>query len=420
MRIAIGAVVLLVGCGFPGHVPWRGEEPFHLKVALFPWIPDEASPELARHIQSAFERAHPDARLELVIDKTGSEAYTVPESAMDTSGWWGRPPEKGGAHLLEVDALLLKELAERNAIRPWRDPPGQEDWLPAGAAAARVGAAIYGIPHWLCGHFVFSHSRRVQGARSASQLIAAVKQTQPPRLAGEFAGSFTVPSLYLDAYADTHGNATVAEGLARATTAECLDPKIPSSARKECLDGPSVDGLRKVVAACEDGRPRNPCLSAGDYPLCPDLPAKLFAAGQVGAVVGYSERLYVIRSDDANTPVLLSSAPLGSGESPLVFVDVFVLHRSCNGRCEQAAQQFVAFMNAADTHEWIQFHRDRESGVPRYLLSATRSAWQKLDVDPYYRTLHGLIEEARPYPNGGLVDQRKALRDLIQSSWSNP
>lgn len=93
-----------------------------------------------------------------------------------------RPVTSDGYQLAEVDTVILGDLIEQDAIRPWSNLQRSSDWHSAGARAVTVGSEIYGIPHWLCGHFVFSRDPKITSARTNAQLIAALKRARPERL----------------------------------------------------------------------------------------------------------------------------------------------------------------------------------------------------------------------------------------------
>lgn len=396
----------------------RAREPF--RVALFPWIPDEASPGLVQRIESEFEILHPNVDLELEIDRVGSLAYEVPDAdpKEPVVGWWSKPPTSGGFHLAEVDALLLTELAERGAIRAWTSQPSRGDWHPAAVPATEVSGKTFGVPHWMCGYFVFTRDKQVHEARTASDLERALSKLSGQSIAGDLSGSYTVTTVYLDGVADTLGSNSVSQALQQAATCPASPPPTGIPA---CLEAPVVKDLRRIVRSCRVTDGQNPCLDSGDFSLSPDLAAKRFALGENAALVGYSERLNVIRTlrpaSDESTPVLISSAPFGNGSEPLLFIDVFVLSHACDSTCEKTATAFVEYMNDPATHAWIQFHEDRLGMPPRYLLSATKSAWVRLRQDPDYATLDTLLNNATAFPNGGIVDYRRAIRKNVEKVW---
>jgi len=284
-------------------------------------------------------------------------------------------------------------------IRPWEPTPNPDDWHQAARQAVSLDGTTYGIPHWLCGDFVFTRRQEVARARNAAELRAALdRATTLFHLAGRISGSWNLPSLYLDAYADTYGADHVTDAL-----------------RPE-LDDRALAGLRTVTQACTING-SNPCLTA-DYSNTTAAPY-LFADRQADTVLGYSERLhYILRRTGRQQGIYLASAPLGDGNHPLLFVDAFVLRKDCSGDCEKAARAFTDYMNRPETMSWILMSEDAgATGVPRYLLPATNSAYAAPAVrkDPYYRQMQRITQDARPYPNTRFYDLRPIIREKLEA-----
>lgn len=387
----------LTGC--PSHQGPTQPEKISLYVALFPYLPDAANDkfkELARRIEEEFELENPSIDLVLrPLNPIDDDFYDF-----DTlSGWLTTPIPSGGYHIVEVDAVLLGDLASKGVIAPWTMVPQEEDWHPASSAAVRINDKVYGVPHWLCSYFIFSRDASVAEAKTIKDLLAAYKSMDSgkPLLAGNLLGSWDLPAEYLDAWADTYGR-------------QKLDQAI-----SPVLDQAVVDGLKHFAQACMTGE-KNPCLD-GTYKDAPESAAKQFAATGAHSLFGYSERLHFVMKGGARPEDMkIASAPLGQGSHPLVFVDALVLRRDCDAICQKGARAFAMYMNSPKTHEWIGMSRDAGAGaVPRYLLPATRSAFRTdgLRSDPHYQQFEAEIRHAAAYPNTGLLQQRKVMRDRI-------
>ena len=113
----------------------------------------------------------------------------------------------------------------------------------------------------------------------------------------------------------------------------------------------------------------------------------------------------------------LSSAPLGEGDRPILFTDSYFLSVRCTGACEQAARKFVEYMSRPSTFEWILMSEDAPAGarVPRYLVPATLDAFAtpKVRQDALYRSIAVEVLDGMPFPNEGLLDIRRRMRDDI-------
>ncbi|QSJ18996.1 hypothetical protein JYQ62_09780 [Nostoc sp. UHCC 0702] len=147
------------------------------------------------------------------------------------------------------------------------------------------------------------------------------------------------------------------------------------------------------------------------------MSAKNFADGKVDAFFGYSERLnFILKQGTSTRDVKIASAPIGEGKHPILFVDAFVLRQDCEKACQKAAAQFVKYINAPQTHEWILMSQDAgKKAIPRYLLPATLSAFEtpKVKLDPYYKILKSETKNGLSYPSSGFPEIRGQMRDNI-------
>jgi thiamine pyridinylase len=224
-------------------------------------------------------------------------------------------------------------------------------------------------------------------------------------------GSWNLPSLYLDAWADANG----LEGVRSAVTTSSYDPEV-------------LQSLRAFAGTC-DSSGSNPCVD-GTYDLeeNADLPARLFAENKVDATAGYSERLHAILKSlpagESPSAIKISSAPLAEGSRTILFTDSYFLGVRCTDECEQAALAFVQYMSQASTYEWILMSEDAPEGsrVPRYLLPAALDVYEapRLRADPFYPTLGEETRNGGPFPNSGLYGIRKQMRDTLQEELNRP
>lgn len=392
-------VLALVVVTLPrGHAQTPNPTPkIQFRVALFPYIPDTVGDKylsmLAR-IEREFEARNQLIDLVLRPLNQNDDFY----DSATLSKWLKDNPADGGYDMVEVDTVVLGELVESKLLAPWGAPPGISDWHPAGRSAVSLKGSIYGVPHWLCSHFIFSRDKRAAKAKTAAKLLAALNKADPavPNLTADLLGSWNLPALYLDAWADSHG----AGGVGSAITAT-LDPGV-------------MKWFKQLSKQCETGG-KNPCID-GTFDDN-DLGAQQFAVGKSDAFLGYSERLSYMLQQGADTKkIRISSAPLGEGKHPILFVDAFVVRRGCDAVCQQTASRFAAYMNEPATQEWILMSRDKgENVVPRYLLPATRSAFRTRAVrrDAHFKRLAEEIEDGAPYPAHGLPAVRKKMRDAI-------
>ncbi|OJT18174.1 hypothetical protein BO221_42595 [Archangium sp. Cb G35] len=400
------AMSLILGCTPP-------QAKTVLRVPLYPYIPDAAGDKfnamLAR-IETEFEKANPDVDLVLNPSCFKDDFYEPAQIASSLKG-----EGECGYDVIETDTTILGELVAAGGVRPWPQLPKNIDWHPSGIAASTHAEqnTVYGVPRWLCTHFVMSRDESVRQARTTSALVQALedRNTAVPDMAFNMLGSWNLPSLYLDAWADANG----LEGVRSAVTTSSYDPEV-------------LQSLRAFAGTC-DSSGSNPCVD-GTYDLeeNADLPARLFAENKADATAGYSERLHAIikslPAGESPSAIKISSAPLAEGSRTILFTDSFFLGVRCTGECEQAALAFVQYMSQASTYEWILMSEDapEASRVPRYLLPAALDVYQspRLRADPFYPTLAEETRNGGPFPNSGLYGIRKQMRDTLQEELSRP
>ncbi|MDY7232164.1 hypothetical protein [Hyalangium rubrum] len=410
--LGILGAALLWGCG-PGEETPSGGEKVTLRVPLYPWIPDAAGDKfqsLVARIEADFEASHPNIDLVPNPACVTDDFYEPEQLARSLKG-----ENPCGYDVIETDTAILGDLVALGAVRPWPRLPEGIAWHPAALSASThpTEQVLYGVPHWLCNHFIMSRDASVRQARTTSALVQALANlgTPAPDTATNMLGSWNLPSLYLDAWVDTRGE----NGLRSAVTADSYDATV-------------LDSLRRYARTCESSG-QNPCID-GTYDLEEnfDLPAKLFAEGRADSTMGYSERLHaILRALPAGvsaSAIQISSAPLGEGSNPILFTDSYFLGAGCTGGCEQAALEFVTYMSQPSTFEWIVMSEDAPAAtrVPRYLLPATLDAYEapKLRADPFYPVLASETRTGVPFPNTGLFSIRKKMRDDILSALSAP
>lgn len=242
------------------------------------------------------------------------------------------------------------------------------------------------LTSWHLGHF---------------ECICALKSSAPANtrlLAGDLQGSFTLPSYYLDAWADTHPLREVEDALRPAPETNVIGQ------------------LKQFSGLCsKDGE--NACLTDAKYNDDGLAAAADVAAGNAHSMVAYSERLHHLRRAAAKEAEwTLVSAPVGAGRGPAVFVDALVRSPQCSGQCATAAAAFADYLTKPSTFEWIMLSDDAtKNGIPRYLIPAHRNAYTaRVLEDPYYRQINTQLVSARPYPRFGLYYIRGDLRDRLR------
>jgi thiamine pyridinylase len=403
-------VFLLTGCATTprGEASEFGEQPpaATLRVALFPFIPDSGRDNyrsLSDKIKQTFEQKYPTIRVVLrPLDPVGdSDAFYNTDKIQD----WLKDAGDGGYDVIEIDTVLLGDVVASGLIETWPTMK-TEDWHPVAVRSVTVNEAVYAVPHLMCGHFLFTRNVSASTAKNVDELSFALRhsglKTRP--LVADLAGSFNLPALYLDAWADGHAAVS------------------PAAALHGPLDDQTVNTFKKFTALCgSDGK--NPCLE-GTYHDNPVAASEEFALDKAQALVAYSEslsRILAARSDTAT--IYVSAAPMGLGNRPLLFADAFILRANTPDNVRLAARLFVEFMTGADTQQTLLMSGDvTQNATPRYLLPATLSAFSapRVKRDPYYQKLRELVDGAAPFPNTGFANARKSLRDNLKKVLVEP
>jgi thiamine pyridinylase len=364
-----------------------------LRVALFPYLPDanhDGFAALTSAIEHEFEAGHPGVDVVLKPFDPKTEDFYTKDTVV---GWLGG--NSGESYdLVEIDTVLLGEVA--GVIEPWAYASPPEDWHPAARTAAVLNGKVMAFPHMMCGHFVITRDASVAQADTAETLVAKVRKLAPTRkLVGDFGGSWNLPSLYLDAWADTNGTDKLASAIGP------LDTKV-------------VGDLRSVEHLCRIGD-TDRCTD-GTYHNDPKIAADELASGEAGAFVGYSEFLNEVvskRTDAA--PLYISSAPLGGGSHPILFTDGLVLRRGCTDTCQSDARAFAEYLDGPRMYEMLLMSKDAPSAKPRYLLPATRSAFKipSVAADAYYAVFERLVANGASFPTSGLNDARGDMKKRL-------
>lgn len=369
-----------------------------LKVLLYPYLPKceghEGFDLAARRLEREFEA------------RTGHVAAVEiadPDWALYDSKKVAGLLDRGVYDVIEIDTELLGEVVLTGAVRPWARVPAEADWHPAARQAVQLAGApgIYGIPHYLCGYFIYSRSPEVVKASTSAALGQALDALGTPRinLVGDGMGGWTLSSLYLDAWAELHPDQPASAGLSRP------------------LDEAAARSVTALISLCKH-EGRWPCTEeAAGYHLS-DLPAQIFGRGEADALWGYSERLHhVIRAAReagvSTDDIYVAPAPLHSRQRMMTFTDALLLREGCAGECAARAEAFAEYLLSPATLEWLLMADEcPEDAPPRYLLPAVKRGFtERLQADRFYRVFKEAMEAASPFPNQGL----EAIRDEIEA-----
>jgi thiamine pyridinylase len=385
---------LLAGAALCG-TPALAQTP--LRVALFPYLPDTGGDTLGsmtRRIEMEFEAANPGIDLQLRRMDPDDGAFYEPDSLRA----WLTAPAGQGYDLVEVDAIMLGDLAAAGYLTPWASADSS-DWNNAALPALMHEGVLYGIPHWLCGDFILTRFPAVHAARTVDELQQALAQSSANqvKLSGALGGSWTLPALYLHAWGDTYGTGGMPGAIGTS-----LDPRVLAE-------------MEETLDFCELGAV-NTCLSRDVH--APDSSVAMYASGRSDAFLGFSERLTaILMAGGDGSQVRISPAPLGPRNTPVLYVDALTLRSGCDAGCQAAAAAFARYLLDPQTYGWMLMSRDAPGQAhPRYLLPATWSAFGQVLGDVHFRDMLVAIHGAVPLPNTNFATNRKAMQAALQSA----
>ena len=113
---------------------------------------------------------------------------------------------------------------------------------------------------------------------------------------------------------------------------------------------------------------------------------------------------------------LTTSACQGEGNHPLAFTDVLVVRNDAPPALVAVAR-FGKYLTAVPTYTWMHNAEEAPKSlrIPRYLSPATRSAYRTSPMknDPLMQEIYAVMKRAHIFPQSGLLDTRKAMRDAI-------
>lgn len=372
-----------------------GERTF--TAVLFPYIPDSGNDQFASLIatlENWFETANPEIDLVITIDPN-MDLYNF--NTLATLLGTGQ----GSVNMVEVDTILFGDLVSRQMVQALPFGVGDLGLLPNALTAAQVNSTYYGVPTYLCGNYIYSWDSGISKVNSGQGLIDFLSQHPNPKataLIGNFKGSWTLPALYVDAWADTHTN----------------NPSQVAQSYNLPLDQATMNIFSPVVNLC--GPQGGQCL-AGAY-RDNTLAETLFAQNQANGFVGYSERLFYIlqaRGGDITLPSVIS-APLGVSSNPVMFVDALVLNRACTSQCATDAATFSRFMSSLQVRTLIAFSNDvSPKTFPRYLLQALASFYTSPpgSQNLIYQQLYPFVQTAQAFPNNGFPEAKDPLNAAL-------
>ena len=361
-----------------------------LSVVIYPFVPDQM--DLFYQTKQDFEAAHPDINLQ-IIDL--SENYYDPSKEKSVSGTT--------ANVYELDTVFLQDFVTAKKIKVLPDSlvPAEGEVLANTKNGSMIGGVWYGVPHWVCGNFLFYLTSDT--ALANAQTLSDLKNVVTPSngIFSDLAGKSNLGEYYIDVLNDRYGDSSAFQNFLTVET----------------LDQGAVDDLNDVLNLCPAGYCRSVDFHERDgfYP-------RQFARRAVRAYVGYSESLYNVIMEIENScsaadncvdinDVTAGILPFDdNGQHQFSWVDSMVIDSGCTGQCEQDAITFIKFYTGESTI--LAALLPGTYRPVRYLLPARASLYANSDLlaaAPLYAKFKTMIENASTITKDGLVSNLNAI-----------
>jgi len=361
-------------------------------------------------IAQAFERSHHDIRIEFV-DLSNNYYKDALFTALD--------PKQPTVDLVEADTVFLQDLIDKKLIEALPDdvlgPDGT--FLPVASMAAKSNGITFGVPHWVCGNFLFFRKDDpavdlLMKTTTLSELehILNHPSAEKDGLLADMKGKSTLGEIYLSSLIDEYPSSQ--EALAHLGSPTALDPIAAGTASR-------------IFRLCPGG------LNHVDkYHLNGQFYSRQFAHCYARAKISYSEDLYYVgdeflhgvvdkpkcsTGDPTKDDIRAIGAPLGDKKHKmLAWVDAMCLR---SGLDEQTKRDAMDFVSAYTGEEFNRKVLTPAAGdAPRYLLPARAALYTDstvVQLAPLYPRLKAIIQDAVTVTAPNLNNQLRAIGDQL-------
>ncbi len=329
------------------------EESETLTVALYPYVPE--AHDLFFTMEAAFEAAHPGVNVELVEQHSDRQDPRNKHLTPLAKDYYQGGLLDVEADIYEIDTVLLVDMIKAEKIAPLEVPAGA--MMAEAQAAVQVEGRTWGVPHWVCGNFLFYKKGDVAIERVHTwQDLLTVLQDHGGVVV-DFKGASTLGEWYLTSLAGLNGDP-------KAVIETLQSPELAPSA---------VAAVQSLLRLCPAGYCRSKELHdrTGYY-------ARMFVHGKARAYIGYSETLhYALQeifdncgpTDGCRTAEQISvrALPLLSPQGkPVGWIDALAISAKVTGKKRQLAEAFIQFATSWETYEKVL--TPAWPAAPRYLL----------------------------------------------------
>ena len=386
----------------------------HLKVGIYPCIPDLGNDELQGlkdFVKTEFEREHPDIT---VTVSTNWDPYEVDEVGNNLSS------KADSFDILEIDTVLLGELAKKGVLQEL-DPDKyklREDFLDVGLNAVYYEGNYYGVPTLHCANFLIEliagdvdpnkailRPLETPGNHTLVDLKNIVQRHRVSPLIGDFCGKWTLPCFYLNAYIDKHGKNSVQEGL----DAPIVELDVLDAMKWFIKLGDDTDGGNKGAEGCyhSDSKGILSDIAMSDHVL----------------LYGYSELLSQVMSDKTCLSKKIHACciiapPFGAENNLLTFTDALIVNKSHYSDVNKAdaIDKFIEFYTSLRFRNQYAEGKDlKEPHPPRYVLISRKDFYTTGfgAHEKNYQMLQQAMDNTVAGPNHGLFWKKEEIEHIL-------
>lgn len=363
-----------------GQLILNGQQSRVLNASLYPYIPTLPGTKfepLVTHVIETYQAANPAVLLAAQLNAE-TDIYSFTEL-----------PELLGADgldVIEMDVLYLGYVVAQNLVNP--AAIAGEQPLPVALDASTIDGQLWGVPSWLCMNFMFARDAGVQQATTLAALLQFLGQlpSDAPKLVANYNGSWTLPSMYINAYVQAHGYGEIAKAM-----------QMPP-------DDAVIGNLVELTDSCAFNGANN-CTNDTYHDAANGTTEQVFATGGAGSDMGFSEQSFFVNLYGPVNPLYIAPVAWGQQAQPLLYSDTFVTSRATcatGSQCAADAAAFTTMMTGLPMKNYIVESEDLPAGAPwRTLLVAAQSFYSQPQVqnNPVYQQVSKVFAGGQPFPN---------------------
>lgn len=404
LQASVFVLLLLGGVGLAGGARAAGMEldcpagaatqqpvqPITLRVALYPFVPDRLA--LFEKIEAIFECEHPGVNVVLISSPNATDDYYTDDGASNKGFQFV------DADVYEIDTVLLSDFVNLGKIAPIDLP--FDDLAPETVKAVTRNSNVYGVPHWLCGNFLFykKSDTAVANATTWKDLVDVLGKRRETLLV-DFKGRSTLGEWYLTALSANVG----------------LDAAENQIVNKSPVDTGATSYLQQILSACAIGYCRSDALhnNTGYY-------ARAFVDGHAGVYIGYSETIYYGLHEVvdnclptsgcmAEDDIAVRALPRfdAKAETGVGWVDALAIDAKLSGDKKDLALKFIRRVVSDDSY--VAMLAPEWPYASHYLLPARTSI--RIPSAPLYSQF---VKAHAGRGTGTVPHLNRALRDVAQ------